>query len=101
MQVAVIEEHHEALGKALALDTELAVIRGTLHTYLENGDNLCRSLEDIRKLHSICIAIVESKNLQDIKKQFGDYIDRLNFMSQNPNAIQFSPKPSNCKIQEI
>ena len=86
MQVAVIEEHHEALGKALAIDAKLAAIRGTLRTYLENGDNLCRSIDDIKQLNSICKAIVESKNLQDIKKQFDDYVARLQLHVTKPKC---------------
>lgn len=86
MQVAVIEEHHEALGKALAIDTDLAAIRSTLQTYLEDGDSLCRSIDDIKKLNSICIAIVESKNLQDAKKYLDDYVQRLQIHIAKPKC---------------
>ena len=86
MQVAVVEEHHEALCKALALDKELAAIRKILQGYTENGDQFCRSTDEITKLNSICIAIVESKNLQDIKKQLDDYVNRLQLHLQKPKS---------------
>jgi len=86
MQIAVIEEHQEALGKALAIDTDLTAIRRTLQTYLENGDNFCRSIDDIRKLNSICTAIVESKNLRETKKHLDDYVDRLQLHVSKPKC---------------
>ncbi len=86
MQVAVIEEHQEALGKALAIDTDLTAIRSTLQTYLENGDNFCRSIDDIKKLNSICTAIDESKKLQEIKKHLAAYVDSLQLHVSKPKC---------------
>ena len=86
MQVATIEEHQDALKKALSIETDLFAIRSILQTYMENGDNCCRSFDDIRKFNSICTGIVESKNLQDIKKQLDDYVDRLQLHMSKPKC---------------